>query len=134
MRYFKLKALSCSAKGRVLRKKNNEVYRETAFNNVNDLVDKGYLYEVDKHGNLIGGEPVKETSKPAEKTEGSVIDLVTDALGAGENDINPYADAEVDDFKLVEWKAKADDAGLEYKAKATRQELLDMLKDHHDIK
>lgn len=144
MRYFKLKALSCSGKGnRVLRKVDNEVYREGAFHNPEALMASGHIYEVDKNGQPMGSsQDLKETAKDEPTADtGSVLDSLEDAFNADtddqaapEVDGNPYADADVDDYKLAEWKELADAAGIEYKTRATRQEILDLLIDHYSSK
>lgn len=47
MRYFKLKALSCTGKaGKVFFKKGDKTYREDEFLNADELVKNGHLEEV----------------------------------------------------------------------------------------
>lgn len=135
MRLFKLKALSCAGKhNKVLRKKDNETYLESAFHNPDELLEKGYIYEVTARGEEVapsstadfaevsGDSAIAAAAAAAFEVEGSTDEV--------ENS-NPYATMEVDDLKLKEWKAEADKAGIEYGTKVTRAELLKALQEHY---
>lgn len=142
MRFFKLKALSCSGKGnRVLRKKDNEVLQEGAFHDPDALMARGYIYQVDADGNPIDGSApavAEEITAPGESALAAAAAAVVGEPGeddrseAGdEGDASPVAGKSKDDFKKAELQALCDAVGLEYDDKDTKADLLKDLKDHY---
>ena len=136
MRYFKLKALSCSGKGnRVLRKSANEVYQEGAFHDPDTLVDRGYIYETDANGNPLDGPvaPVDDSSDEIIVTGGALAAAAAAAAGESEadDDDSPIAGKTHKKFKKDKLQELCDEVSIVYTEDDTKADLFELLEGHY---
>lgn len=126
MRYFKLIALSCSAKGnKVLHKGDNEVYLESTFHNADELVHRGFLVEVNQDGSALGS---KAKAAPQDAPgESALAAAVAEAVGGCDATVNPVEGKNKGDFTKNELLALCAEHGVEHSDTDTKQELLDAI-------
>lgn len=134
MRYFKLKALSCSGKGnRVIRKRDNQILEEGAFHDADHLLSAGYIVQVTKSGSLLGTS-IEEARKQNEtQFESTLLEGVLDAVINQANTSSPIDGKTVKDFKKGELQNLCDDAGIAYADDDTKAILFKELKNHYNV-
>lgn len=139
MRYFKLKALSCSGKGnRVLRKTDNEVLQEGAFHDPDALVARGFIYQTDKNGNAVNpsdapAAPAEETNAPGESALAAAAAAAVGEpgeTGEGGNE-SPIAGKTVKNFNKAKLQEMCADVELVFEDEDTKADLWGMLEGHY---
>lgn len=150
MRFFKLKALSCSGKGnRVLRKSANEVLQEGAFHNPDELVAKGFICETDAEGKALGksnatteavkgsndgpGESALAAAAAAAAGESGAGEGEDDDNGADEGEESPIAGKTHKSFKKDKLQEMCADVEIVFEDEDTRAELFEMLENHYGL-
>lgn len=141
MRFFKLKALSCSGKGnRVLRKSANEVYQEGAFHDPDAQAAKGFIYQTDAQGNAINkadapAEAPKESDGPGESAlaaaAAAAVGEPGDDTGADAAEESPIAGKTYKKFSKPELQELCAGVGIDFEEDDTKADLFEALEGHY---